>query len=109
MLRGEIWLVEYDHPTEPGEPSKARPAVIVSADRFNQTKAWTAVAVPVTSSRRGNPLHVELDVPELHDVSYAQVELVGAVSRRRLVRRLGRLDPFTLDRVDERLAMVLSL
>jgi mRNA interferase MazF len=104
-----VWSVEFDHPAEAGEPSKRRPAVIVSSDRFNATKAWTVVAVPLTTMPRGNPLHVELEVEGLDEASYAQSELVGVVSRRRLVHRIGRVDPPALEALDERLRMMLDL
>lgn len=109
MRRGEVWLVEYDRPAPAGEPAKRRPAVVVSADRFNASRALTVVAVPLTSRHRGNPLHVEVDLPDLDDVSYAQPELVGVVSKRRLVGPIGRLGQPTLDELEDRLAMLLEL
>lgn len=98
-----------DDPAEAGEPAKVRPAVIVSSDRFNEARAWTVLAVPLTRTERGNPLHVAIDAPDLAEVSHAQVELVGAVSRRRLLRRLGRIDPLVSAAIDDRLRMVMVL
>lgn len=109
MRRGDIWLVAYDDPAAAGEPATVRPAVIVSSDRFNVARAWTILAVPLTTTDRGNPLHVVVDSPDLEEVSHAQVELVGAVSRRRLLRRIGRVDPVASSVIDERLRMVMEL
>lgn len=102
-------MVAYDDPAAAGEPAKVRPAVIVSSDRFNEARAWTILAVPLTTTDRGNPLHVAVDSPDLGEVSQAQVELVGAVSRRRLVRHIGRVDPLASSAIDERLRMVMEL
>ena len=41
--RGEIWLVEFATPAEAGELATTRPALIVSADRFNGTRSPTVV------------------------------------------------------------------
>lgn len=45
MRRGDLWLVSYNEIAEAGEPAKQRPAVVVSADRFNMTKAWSVIVV----------------------------------------------------------------
>lgn len=109
VRRSEIWLVEFDVPAQAGEPAKTRPALIVSADRFNRTRAPTVVVVPLTTVVRQHPLHVEIDAPGLAGVSYAQTELVGVVSRRRLVHRLGVVDDLVMVQVSTLLSTVLDL
>lgn len=109
MHRGDVWLVAFDLPAERGEPESTRPAVIVSAERFNQTKARTLVVVPLTTTHRGHPLHVEIDHPDLDNVSYAQSELVGVISRDRLVHRVASVGLEAMAEIDERLRMVLDL
>jgi len=88
--RGEIWLVDLGEPIG-REQAGRRPAVIVSADRLNESPAGVVIVVPCTTTYRGLPSHVELD-PEnsgLHAVSYAKCEDVKSVSDQRLVARLG--------------------
>lgn len=109
MLRGEIWLVAFDWPVESGEPARTRPALIVSADRFNRTRAPTVVVVPLTTSARDHPLHVEVEAREMAGASYAQTELVGVISRHRLVHRIDVVDQLVMGRISGLLATVLDL
>jgi mRNA interferase MazF len=109
VRKGEIWLVEYDDPARSGEPSKVRPAVIVSADGFNTSGAGNVVTVPLTTSVRHHPLHVEIDDERLGEIGYAQVELVGAVSRERIVARLGAVGPVEMAGIGARLRLLLDL
>lgn len=88
--RGEIWLVDFGEPVG-SEQAGRRPAVVVSADPLNESRAGVVIVVPCTTTRRDLPSHVELD-PEacgLDKVSYAKCEDVKSVSERRLVARLG--------------------
>lgn len=109
VRRGEIWLVEFATPAETGEPAKTRPALIVSADRFNRTRSPTVVVVPLTTAARGHPLHVEIDAAGLAAASSAQTELVGVVSRRRLVRHLADVDQLVMAEVSALLATLLDI
>jgi mRNA interferase MazF len=88
--RGEIWLVDFGEPVG-REQAGRRPAVVVSADRLNESAAGVVIVVPCTTTYRGLPSHVELD-PEtsgLDAVSYAKCEDVKSVSDRRLLTRFG--------------------
>jgi mRNA interferase MazF len=88
--RGEIWLVDFGDPMGSEQAGK-RPAVVISADRLNESGAGVVIVVPCTTRHRDLPSHVELD-PEtsgLDEVSYAKCEDVKSVSKRRLVSRLG--------------------
>jgi mRNA interferase MazF len=88
--RGEIWLVDFGEPIG-REQSGRRPAVIVSADRLNDSAAGVVIVVPCTTARRGLPSHVELDPAStgLDELSYAKCEDVKSVSDERLIARLG--------------------
>lgn len=109
MRRGEVWLVEFATPAETGEPANTRPALIVSADRFNRTRSPTVVLVPLTTAARGHPLHVEIDAPGLAATSFAQTELVGVVSRRRVVRHLADVDQLVMAEISVLLTTLLEL
>jgi mRNA interferase MazF len=88
--RGEVWLVDFGDPIG-REQSGMRPAVVVSADPLNQSRAGVVIVVPTTTAPRGVPSHVELG-PEssgLDEVSYAKCEDVKSVSEQRFVARLG--------------------
>jgi mRNA interferase MazF len=88
--RGEVWLVDFGEPVG-REQSGRRPAVVVSADALNESRAGVVVVVPITTTYRGLPSHVEIDsdTSGLDEVSYAKCEDVKSVSEQRLVGRLG--------------------
>lgn len=88
--RGEIWLVDFGEPIG-REQAGRRPAVVVSADQLNESRAGVVIVVPCTTTYRGLPSHVELDpeISGLDTVSYAKCEDVKSVSDQRLVARLG--------------------
>ncbi|MGH8926415.1 MAG: type II toxin-antitoxin system PemK/MazF family toxin [bacterium] len=88
--RGEIWLVGFGEPIG-REQAGRRPAVVVSADRLNESPAGVVIVVPCTTTHRGLPSHIELDpgATGLDAVSYAKCEDVTSISHRRLVTRIG--------------------
>jgi len=101
--RGEVWLVDFGEP-DGREQAGIRPAVVVSADALNEGPAGVVVIVPVTSTRRDLPSHVEIEPGEsgLDHPSYAKCEDVKSVSERRLIDRLGVVGPeplFGIERV----------
>jgi len=58
--RSEVWLVDFGDPVG-REQSGNRPAVIVSADALNDGPASVVVVVPITTTYRGLPSHIEID------------------------------------------------
>jgi mRNA interferase MazF len=97
--RGEVWLVEFGDPVG-REQSGRRPAIVVSADPLNQSRAGVVVVVPTTTTHRGLPSHVEVEPGSsgLDEVSYAKCEDVKSISEERLIARLGEVtDAITFD------------
>jgi mRNA interferase MazF len=88
--RGDIWLVDFGEPVGT-EQSGRRPAVIISADRLNESRAGVVIVIPCTTRHRDLPSHVELDPRDsgLDEVSYAKCEDVKSISERRLIAKLG--------------------
>lgn len=88
--RGEIWLVDFGLPVG-REQSGRRPAVVTSADRLNDSRAGVVIVVPITTTPRGLPSHIEIDVrgSGLDETSYAKCEDVKSISEERLIGRLG--------------------
>jgi mRNA interferase MazF len=93
----EIWIVDFGDPT-PGEPALRRPALVIGPpESFGPTFPFVSV-IPLTTTRRGLSLHVEIDSGDetgLREASLAQCELVRSVSRSRLIHRMGRVAPAT--------------
>jgi mRNA interferase MazF len=88
--RGEVWLVDFGDPVG-REQAGRRPAVVVSADGLNESRAGVVIVVPTTTARRGLPSHIEIDPngSGLDETSYAKCEDVKSVSEQRLKGRLG--------------------
>ena len=95
--RGEIWLVDFGMPVG-RERAGIRPAVVASTDALNEGPAGVVLVVPVTSTRRDLPSHIEIEPGEsgLDHPSYAKCEDVKSVSERRLIDRLGVVGPEAL-------------
>lgn len=108
--RGEIWLVDFGEPVG-REPAGIRPAVVVSTDALNEGPAGVVLVVPVTSTHRDLPAHVEIEAGEsgLDHPSYAKCEDVKSVSERRLVDRLGVVGPEPLFEIGRVLRYLLEL
>jgi mRNA interferase MazF len=108
--RGEVWLVSLGT-GRAGEPGKNRPAVVVSVDELSTGAADDLlVVVPLSSSRSPSSLRPEVsDVEGIDRPSRAICRGVRAVSRARLLRRLGALTPATIKQVEEALVLILGL
>jgi mRNA interferase MazF len=67
----------------------------VSTDALNEGPAGVLLVVPVTSTRRDLPSHVEIQPGEsgLDRPSYAKCEDVKSISEGRLIDRLGVASP----------------
>lgn len=88
--RGEVWLADFGDPVG-REQAAPRPAVIVSADPLNESRAGIVIVVPCTTTKRSLPSHIEIEAGSsgLDEVSYAKCEDVKSISEQRLVARLG--------------------
>lgn len=88
--RGEVWLIDFGEPVG-REQSGRRPAVVVSADPLNESRAGIVIVVPTTTTPRGLPSHSEIEpgASGLDDLSYAKCEDIKSVSEQRLIAQLG--------------------
>jgi mRNA interferase MazF len=109
--RGEIYLVAFD-PTLGAEIRKTRPALVVQNDVANRFSPVTIVAA-ITSHAEPPlyPTEVVIQAPEggLAADSVVLLNQIRSMDRQRLVRRLGRLNPETMRRVDHALMVSLGL
>lgn len=108
--RGEVWLVDFGTPVG-HEQGFRRPAVVLSADRMNSSRAGLVIVVPITRSRRGLPSHVELDAEDsgLRETSYAKSEDIKSVSVDRLVHRVGHAPESSMHRLGVAVHTLLDL
>lgn len=108
--RGEVWLVDFGDPIG-REQAGRRPAVVVSADPLNLSRAGVVIVVPFTTAHRGLPSHIEIEPGSsgLDDVSYAKCEDVKSVSEQRFVARLGAATPESQFEIGRALRFLLDL
>ncbi|MFV2000836.1 MAG: type II toxin-antitoxin system PemK/MazF family toxin [Acidimicrobiia bacterium] len=108
--RGEVWLVDFGGPVG-REQAGRRPAVVVSSDRLNEGKSGVLMVVPLTSTRRGLPSHVEIEpgTSGLESVSYAECEDLKSISVERLIHRKGATDAESLFDIGVALRFLLDL
>jgi mRNA interferase MazF len=97
----DLWLVDFGEP-HPGEPTAHRPALVIGPpDTFGPGFPFVIVT-PLTTTRRGLSLHVEVEATAdtgLDQTSYVQCELIRSINRKRLVHRLGAIEPDASDKV----------
>jgi mRNA interferase MazF len=108
--KGEVWLVDFGDPVG-REQSGRRPAVVVSADQLNESRAGVVIVVPTTTTRRGLASHVEIepDVSGLDEVSYAKCEDVKSISEQRLIARLGAVNDAATFQIGRALRFLLDI
>jgi mRNA-degrading endonuclease toxin of MazEF toxin-antitoxin module len=85
--------------------------LVVSVDRFNRSGLGLVVACPLSRSSAPKPLNVWIDPPEANLTfrSVVLAEHVRSISFERLGPRVGRVSPFTLGRVEDRLRRLFDL
>ena len=109
--RGDVFLVSFD-PTLGHEIKKTRPAVIIQNDISNQYSPVTIVAA--ISSSFSVPPHpreviVEPGSSGLTKPSAIILNQIRTVDRQRLIKKIGHLDPATMQGADGALKISLGL
>ncbi len=109
--RGDVYLVNFD-PTLGAEIRKTRPALIVQNDIANRHSPITIVAA-LTSQFEAPLYPAEVLVPAreggLQADSVVLLNQLRSMDKLRLIRRLGRLTPATMEKVDRALMLSLGL
>ncbi len=107
MKRGEVWTVAGGK----DYAGKPRPAVIVQEDSFDATASVTICAF--TTDETEAPLFRLAVAPNegngLRTSCRLMVDKVSTVARSKMGRRLGRLDPNDLARLNRALLVFLGL
>jgi mRNA interferase MazF len=108
--RGEVWVVDFGESLG-HEQAGFRPAVVVSADRLNESPAGVLMVVPGTTARRDLPSHIEIEPGDsgLDQVTYAKCEDLKSISEKRLISRLGRVGPDVMFEIGRVLRFLLDL
>ncbi len=109
--RGGVVLVEFD-PTRGHEQRGLRPCVVVSDSAVNGDQRFPLLAVvPVTGTPGEGALYPRLSpgVSGLAKTSFALVDQVRSVDKRRVRRVFGTVEPAELTAIDEGLRLFLGL
>lgn len=109
--RGTLVLVELD-PTVGHEQRGVRPCVVVSAPAVNADQRFPLVAVvPVTGTPGQGALYPALQPGQsgLVKPSWALVDQLRSVDKRRIRRRFGQVQPAELAAIDNGLSLFLGL
>jgi mRNA interferase MazF len=95
-IAGEVAIADLN-PVVGNEQGAIRPVLVISDDLYNQLSINHVIIVPITSTRRGLPWHLEIGAEAgLHHTSYAMAEAVRAISTRRFGKTLGHARPETV-------------
>jgi mRNA interferase MazF len=112
MIRGEIWEVNLD-PTIGAEIRIKRPCIIVNRDVFARLPLKIVVPLTAWDERFSDaPWHVRVSPTRKNGLakeSSADTFQVRSISEKRLVKKLGVLDPAHLKEIDRGLALSLDL
>ena len=113
VQRGEIWLVSWE-PHRGSEQAGTRPSLIVQANEANELEYFdnTIVLAMSTTPAVDDLLHISVEPSRLNGLSKSGIvrcEQVFTVSKSRLIRKFGILEPRNLAKVDVALRAVLAL
>lgn len=93
--RFEVWLVRLGSSVG-REIQKTRPCVIVSPDEMNRQVA-TVIVAPMTTKGRNYPTRIPLTFRRKK--GQVVLDQIRTVDRARLVKRLGKLDAQTAEKL----------
>jgi len=107
--RGEIYLVRL--PSQPKD-TKPRPALVVSLDVRNRL-ANDVIVVPLSTTLRTSPTHVELSEGEggLDQTSMAKCEQITTLDKSFLIRGpfSGTISPMTMTEVERAIQRAIGI
>lgn len=111
IRRGDIYFAILD-PVIGSEQGGTRPVLVLQNDVGNRFSPTTVVAAVTSRLKKGRlPTHVALPKERsgLDKECVVLLEQLRTVDRRRLKARVARLDPETMRRIDQALAVSLGL
>ncbi len=110
--RGEIYWLDWN-PSRGSEQAGRRPALIIQEDAASANPNYPLTIVAAISTKgRQIPSHIEVAPSAqngLDQASFVKCEQVQTVSKLRLERRIGELEPAHMALVDQALTKVFAL
>jgi len=119
MKRGEIYRSDFGTP-QGSVQGGVRPALVIQGDTIavvlqndvgNRTSPTTIVAAITSKQKKSYPFHVEISTGEsgLPQASTILLEQIQTVPQSRLTEKMGELDEYKMDEVDEALMCSLGI
>ena len=93
--RYDVCLVNLD-PTIGNEIKKTRPCVVISPDEMNRN-IRTIIIAPVTTKTHNYPTRINLTFQD--KTGWIVLDKIRTVDKRRLVKKLGKINKQAIDRV----------
>ena len=110
IKHGEVILVDFN-PIKGAEISKIRPCIVVSRNILNQYSPLLVV-IPLTSNvKKKLPFHLLIKKNKqngLSKTSKALPEQIKSIDKIRFVKKLGKLEPASMKKLDQKIAYVLN-
>jgi len=111
IKRGDVTLVNFE-PVKGSEQGGVRPSLIIQNDLFNRYSPTTIVA-PITSKlfKKEYPTNVLIkkEDSKLSRDSTILLNQVKTIDKSRIMKRIGLLDNFTMNKVDRAIKVSLDL
>jgi len=105
VSRFDICLVALD-PTLGHEIQKTRPCVIISPDEINHAD-WTLIVAPLSSKLKNLPTRIPVEFAGKK--GQVLLDQIRSIDPKRLVKRLGKVDSKTGNRILECLQEMFSV
>jgi len=109
LRRGDIWLVNFN-PAQGSEQKGIRPALVIQNDVGNEVSPVTIVAA-ISTVTKTYPINVEIKPSEsgLEKDSVIKLNQIRTIDKKRLIKRLWRLDSSKMKAVNSALMLSLGL
>ncbi len=112
LARGQVWKTDFGEPRG-SAPAYVRPAVVISADKFNAASLRTVTVVAITSTTQLAHMPGNVLIPAgsggLSLDSVANVTQVDTLDRNDLITHLGDLPDWLMAQLDAGLRKALAL
>lgn len=110
LKRGEIWLADLN-PTRGSEQAGIRPVIVFQNDLVSQFST-TTITIPLTTNQRRASLPICLAIEKgdggLLNDSVALCFQMRVLDKARLIRKLGRLNPDTIAKLENVVLLTLG-
>ncbi|MEW6607841.1 MAG: type II toxin-antitoxin system PemK/MazF family toxin [bacterium] len=111
VTRGDMFLADLN-PVVGTEQAGRRPVLIIQIDKANEVSPHTII-IPFTTKIREAILPSHTKIPKgvggLKEDSILLCEQIRVIDKRRLLRKLGNLDEYYMNRVMKSLRVILGM